>query len=111
MNDHPERDDNFIAELRRAALRPPPVAWRRQILAAAVADNEPAAVRWYRSPFWQSMAALWAVLLVLWLDTRRPAPDTAVAGPQLDFSPAAQQDLQALLASLGNETRHHSPLP
>ena len=107
----PERDEEFVAELQRFALRPPPAAWRAEILAAAAAAA-PAAVRWYLSPFWRSMAALWAVLLTLWLDTPRLAPDSASqsVGASSAAAPLTHEELQALLASLDGPAPHHHSL-
>jgi hypothetical protein len=108
MNNHPEPNEEFVAELRQFSLGPPPPAWRADILSAAVPPSRAPVVRWFRSPFWQSMAALWGVLATLWLDTQRLTP-AEIASPvsSEQFSPAARQKLQALLASLGNENRQH----
>ena len=110
-NNNHERDEEFVAELQRFALRPPPAAWRAEILSAA---GKPALVplRWYRSPFWSSMAALWAVLLTLWLDTQRLTPDSASqsAGASPAAAPLTHEELQALLASLDGPAPHHHAL-
>jgi hypothetical protein len=100
-------DESFPAALRGLTLRPPPAAWRDEIFAAAH-PAAPARPRWFYSPFWRGMAALWTLLLVLKLDTRRitPAPDAAAQSPIAAPASFQQPDLQSLLASLNN---HPSP--
>jgi len=117
MNPNPphhqdEGDDAaFLSSLQRIRLRPPPPEWRSGILTAAVRAPAPFSMSWYRSPFWRSMAALWAVLLLLQLDTLRvaPAPSPVSAGFTPAASPLPQPDLQALLASLNNSRSPRIP--
>jgi hypothetical protein len=104
-NNQPEDDAEFIDSLRQLTLRPPPAAWRREILKKA----SPLPVRWHRSPFWRSLAALWAVLLGLWLDT----PHLESAGPSAGHSPASPLSpdvYQFVLAGLDRSMPHHSSL-
>ena len=108
----PPGDDAFLHELRRFALRPPPPAWKEEILAAA--RHRPAVSRpWHRSPFWRGVAALWGISIAFWADTQRlaPASPTASSAPPMDFSPASQPDIQSLLATLASENRRRPLLP
>lgn len=106
-SDPPEDDAAFIASLRQLTLRQPPADCRRAILAAtAVAPP----VRWYRSPFWRSMAALWAVLLGLWLNTPRttPVPADPSAGFSSSTSLLSSDGIQSALVSLERPSHPHS---
>ncbi len=107
LNDPPE-DKEFISSLRQLTLRPPPAKWREEVLAVTAAAP-PAPVRWYRSPFWRSMAALWAVLLCLWVDTLRLKP-AATGGPVANapsVPPLFHESMQSVLASLDRSSPHH----
>jgi len=103
---HDEDDAAFLAGLQRHTLRPPPAEWRDEILTAARPAASAPVQRWFRSPFWRSVAALWAVLLLLQLDTLRvkPAPSAVSAGFTPAASPLPPPDLQELIASL-NKSR------
>ncbi|HWB05511.1 MAG TPA: hypothetical protein VG796_21010 [Verrucomicrobiales bacterium] len=104
-NNQPGDDAEFLGSLRQFTLRPPPAGWRREILKTA----SPLPVRWHRSPFWRSLAALWAVLLGLWLDT----PRVESANPSAGFSPASPLSpdaYQFVLAGLDRSIPRHPSL-
>lgn len=108
-NLQPDSDDEFITSLKRFFLRPPPPAWREEILAAAFRKTQTLA--WHRSPWLRGMAAAWLISLGLWADTWRMAPQTS-RSPSVQADSAGQfgqQDWQSLLASLEQSGPRHRP--
>ena len=98
----PDGDDNaFLSSLQRLTLRPPPESWREAILsAAAVRTSVSSRIRWYRSPFWRSMAALWVAALLMTADTWRMAPEPQTASSARVPGPFDTAEYHSLLASL-----------
>jgi hypothetical protein len=97
----PEGEDAaFTGRLRAFPLRPPPEAWREAILAAAF-SQPPVRARWYRQNFWRGVAALWAVLALLQVDTWRvtPGPSAITAGFPPVTSPPGRMTPDPVLLS------------
>jgi hypothetical protein len=106
-----DSDDEFVTSLQRYSLRPPPPAWRKEILAAAAARRSQIKP-WHRSPWLRGMAASWVVSLGLWIDTQRVSPESASlqAMPGNSTRHFDQQDWQSLLALLEKSSPRHRHL-
>ncbi len=81
--------DDFERFLSRQTFRPPPAAWKEEILAAAARERPRRSVlplSRRATAAWSSLAAVWLVLALIHADT--PAPPSAAAG-QLRLADAA----------------------